>query len=76
MLDNFITTDNPRLFSGFVVFDADGVFADVFEPDVFECAVAIAMNAFGLVLADDGVFQGGAGFEEEYGVCFAFWVAR
>jgi len=77
MLHNLIasmissTTDDPRLRTSLVVFDRDRIFADVFEPYVFECAVAIAVHTFGLVFADDGVFEGGAGFEEEYCVGFA-----
>jgi hypothetical protein len=77
MLNNFIrsmissSTDNPRLRTSLVVFDTNGIFADVFKPDVFECAVAIAMNTFGLVFANDGVFERGTCFEEEYCVGFA-----
>lgn len=77
VLHNFIasvissTTNDPRLRSSFVVLDGNGVFADVLKPYVFECAVAIAVDAFGLVLADDGVFEGRAGFEEEDCVGFA-----
>jgi hypothetical protein len=78
MLHNLITgmisssANNPRLRTGFVVFDANGIFAHVFKPDVFECAVAIAMDTFGLVFTDDGVFEGCAGFEEEDCVGFAW----
>jgi hypothetical protein len=77
MLNDFIrsmissSTDNPRLRTSLVVFDTDGIFAHIFEPDVFECAVAIAMNTFGLVFANDGVFERGTCFEEEYCVGFA-----
>ena len=77
VLHNFIasvissTTNNPRLRTSLVVLDGNGIFADVFEPHVFECAVAIAVDTFGLVFADDGVFQGRAGFEEEDCVGFA-----
>lgn len=77
VLDNLVgsvvgaSADDPGLAAGLVVFDADGVFADVFEPDVFEGAVAVAVDAFGLVFADDDVFQSGSGFEEEDGVGFA-----
>ena len=77
MLHDFITsmissaTNNPRLRSSLVVFDGNGIFADVFKPYVFECAVAVAVNTFGLVFADDGVFEGGACFEEEDCVGFA-----
>jgi len=68
------TTNNPRLRTSLVVFDRDRIFADVFEPYVFECAVAVAVHTFGLVFADDGVFEGCAGFEEEYCVGFACWL--
>lgn len=77
MLHNLIASmissaaDDPGLRASFVVLDADGVFADVFEPHVFECAVAITVDAFGLVLADDDILEGGAGFEEEDCVGFA-----
>ena len=70
------SADDPGLAAGLVVFDADGVFADVFEPDVFEGAVAVAVDAFGLVFADDDVLQCGSGFEEEDGVGFAWWWRR
>lgn len=82
VLDHFVgsvvgaSADDPGLAAGLVVFDADGVFADVFEPDVFEGAVAVAVDAFGLVLADDDVLQCGSGFEEEDGVGFAWWWRR
>jgi hypothetical protein len=77
MLNNLITSmissspNNPRLRTSFVVFNANGIFAHIFKPDVFECAVAIAVDTFGLVLADDGVLEGRAGFEEEDGIGFA-----
>jgi hypothetical protein len=80
MLNDFVgsmissSTDDPRLGTSLVVLDTDGIFADVFEPDVFERAVAIAMYTFGLVFTNDGVFQGGASFEEENCVGFACFV--
>lgn len=77
MLHNLITSmissapDNPRLRASFVVFDANGIFTHILKPDVFECAVAIAVDTFGLVFADDGILEGRAGFEEEDCVGFA-----
>jgi hypothetical protein len=61
MLHNLITSmisssaNDPGLRTGFVVFDANGIFAHIFKPDVFECAVAIAVNALSLVFTDDGI---------------------
>jgi hypothetical protein len=80
MLHNFIrsmispSTNNPRLRTSLVVFDTNGIFAHIFEPDVFECAVAITVNTFSLVFTNDGIFKSRAGLEEEYCVSFA-WVS-
>ena len=46
-------------------FDRDGVFAHIFEPDEFECAGALAVDAFALVGADDDVAELCAFFEDE-----------
>jgi hypothetical protein len=54
-----------------VALDADGVFADIFEPEVFERAGAQAVDALALVGADDDVAQGRAVFEDEDCVGFA-----
>lgn len=62
------TAYDPRLLPSLVVLDADGVLADVLEPDKLEVAGAVAVNTLGLVLADDHVAQGRAGAEEEDGV--------
>jgi hypothetical protein len=80
MLNNLIrsmispSANNPRLRTSLVILDTDGIFAHIFKPDVFECTVAIAVNTFGLIFANDDVFQGGACFEEEYCVGFACFV--
>lgn len=62
------TANDPGLLSGLVVLDGDGILADVLEPDVLNGAVAIAVDALGLVLADDGVLQSTTGTDEEHGV--------
>jgi hypothetical protein len=59
------TTNDPRLLSGFVILDRDGILADILEPDVFERAVALAVDTFGLVLSDDDVAECGTFLEEE-----------
>jgi hypothetical protein len=48
--------------------DGDGVFADVLEPDIGDGAGAKAVDALGLVGADDDVGDGGAVLEDEDGV--------
>lgn len=74
MLDNLVvrvvgaTADDPRFVPGGVSLDGYGVLADVFEPDVLEGAGAVAVDALGLVLANDHVAEGGAGLEVEDGV--------
>ena len=62
------TADDPSLVTGLVVLNADGVLTDVLEPDELEGAGTIAVNALLLVLADDGVLQGGASAEDEDGI--------
>jgi hypothetical protein len=59
------STDNPRLRASLIVLDGDGVLTNILEPDVLERAVSVAVNTFGLVLADDGVFESGSGAEDE-----------
>ena len=54
-----------------VLLEGDGVLADVLEPDVLEGAGAAAMDALGLVGADDDVGEGGAVLEDEHGVVLA-----
>ena len=84
MLDNFITSlirttaNNPRLLTRLIVLDRDSVFADVFEPDELEGAGTAAVDTFLLVLADDYVFEGCAGVEEEYCICVAWrrWFSK
>lgn len=54
MLDDLVcsvvgtSSNDPRLLAGLVLLDGDGVLADVLEPDKFESAVALAVNALGL----------------------------
>lgn len=50
--------NDPRLLPGLVVLDRYRVLAHVLEPDRVKCASAVAVHAFGLVLADDGVLEG------------------
>lgn len=52
--------------------DRDGIFADIFEPDEFECAGAFAVDAFALVGADDDVAELCAFFEDEDCVFFTW----
>jgi hypothetical protein len=59
------STDNPRLLASRIVLDRDSVLANVLEPDVLERTVAIAVDTFGLILADDGVFESGSSAEDE-----------
>jgi hypothetical protein len=59
------STDNPRLLASRIVLDGDGILTNVLEPDILERTVAIAVDTFGLVLADDGVFESGSGAEDE-----------
>lgn len=65
------TAYDPRLLTGLVVLDGNGILADVLEPDELEVARAVAVNTLGLVLADDHVSQGRARAEEEDGVSVA-----
>ena len=51
--------------------EGDGVLADVLEPDVGDGAGAEAVDAFGLVGADDDVGDGGAVLEDKDGVVLA-----
>lgn len=51
--------------------EGDGVFAHVLEPDVGDGAGAKAVDALGLVGADDDVGDGGAVLEDEDGVVAA-----
>lgn len=54
-----------------IALDGDGVLAHVLEPDVLEVAGAEAVDALGLVCADDDVLQGCAVLEDEDGVLLA-----
>jgi predicted thioredoxin/glutaredoxin len=42
------TTNDPGLGSSLVLFDGDGVLADILEPDELKSAVALAVYTFSL----------------------------
>lgn len=67
------TTNDVRLLAGLVVLDGDGVFADIFEPDVFQVARSVTVDPFGLVFADDDVAESSTRAKQEDSIRIAYY---
>jgi hypothetical protein len=62
------TADDPGVSSSLVVLDGDGVLTHILKPYVLKGAVAVTVDTFGLVLADDRVLEGSSSSKNEDGV--------
>lgn len=65
-------TNDSGLSSSLVVLDGNGILTYVLEPYVLQSAVAVTVNTFGLVLANDSVLEGGSSAKDEDGVGFTW----